>query len=214
MFRWSRAGFLISFERTGLGQTWIRIGINKDNVGSIAERIVSDELEYRGYRVSNLNNEGLSANDDLLAVKDGVTWQIQVKGSTEEDGFWFGYGHATEGIVAGIEPAFNRKSTKFYKAEIVVLVCVKSPSVYQCLILSIEVAERAAQINMDHGLRTAKSDGSPKKPGKIFVCLDFVPKVKDPERQALIEEEVELLKPYRDNWNLPEKRSSLASTPA
>ena len=92
------------------------IGINRDNVGSIAERIVSNELEYRGYRVSNLNKEGLAANADLLAAKDGETWQIQVKGSTEENGFWFGYGFCTDAMLAGTESAFNRKATKFYRA--------------------------------------------------------------------------------------------------
>ena len=31
--------------------------VNKSNVGRIAERIVSNELEYRGFRVSDLNKE-------------------------------------------------------------------------------------------------------------------------------------------------------------
>jgi hypothetical protein len=31
------------------------VGINKHNVGRIAERIVSNELEYRGFRVSDPN---------------------------------------------------------------------------------------------------------------------------------------------------------------
>jgi hypothetical protein len=127
--------------------------ISRDNVGSIAERIVSNELEYRGYRVSNLNKEGLSANADLLAVKNGMTWQIQVKGSTFSDcDFWFGYGQANEAMIEGTEPAFNKRSTKFYKAEVVVLVSVKSPSQYQCLVLPVDVAEQAAQINLKHGL--------------------------------------------------------------
>lgn len=34
--------------------------INRHNVGRIAERIVSNELEYRGFRVSDLNKEGTS----------------------------------------------------------------------------------------------------------------------------------------------------------
>ena len=38
------------------------------NVGQIAERIVSNELEARGFRVSDLNRDGLSANADLLAA--------------------------------------------------------------------------------------------------------------------------------------------------
>ena len=95
-----------------------------------------------------------------------------------------------------------------------VLVCVKSPSVYQCLVLPVEVAERAVQINLKHGLSRPKLDGSPKKPGKIWVSLYWIPKVKNPKRQALIEEEVKLLIPFRDNWSLPEKRLDLDQTHA
>ena len=36
--------------------------IGKSNVGRITERIVANELEYRGFRVSDLNKEGGSAN--------------------------------------------------------------------------------------------------------------------------------------------------------
>jgi hypothetical protein len=100
-------------------------GINKHNVGRIAERIVSNELEFRGFRVSDLNKEGTSANADLLAAKTGKTFQIQVKGATEDNGWWFGYGYCTDAIIAGKGKEegrmFNRCSTSsFYKAEIVV----------------------------------------------------------------------------------------------
>ena len=73
------------------------IGINEHNVGRIAERIVSNELEFRGFRVSDLNKEGTSANADLLAVRDGKTWQIQVKGATEDNGWWVSYGYCQRG---------------------------------------------------------------------------------------------------------------------
>jgi hypothetical protein len=94
------------------------IGINRHNVGRIAERIVSNELEFRGFRVSDLNKEGTSANADLLAAKDGRTWQIQVKGATYEDGWWFGYGRCAEEIISKTEPMFNkcRSDSSFYKA--------------------------------------------------------------------------------------------------
>jgi hypothetical protein len=64
------------------------VNINRHNVGRIAERIVSNELESRGFQVSDLNKEGTSANADLLAAKDGKTWQIQVKGATEGGSSW------------------------------------------------------------------------------------------------------------------------------
>ena len=139
------------------------IGINKHNVGRIAERIVSNELEFLGFRVSDLNKEGTSANADLLAAKDGKTWQIQVKGATY-DGWWFGYGYCTEAIIAGKGTGegrmFNRCSTSsFYRAEIVVLVSVKSPREYSCLVLPVETAEKAAQENLDREYRTLTKKG-------------------------------------------------------
>ncbi|MGD0903906.1 MAG: hypothetical protein ABR924_13290, partial [Terracidiphilus sp.] len=66
--------------------------IGKGNVGRIAERIVASELEYHGFLVRDLNLERLAANVDLLAVKDGNAWFIQVKGTSfdtrYENGWW------------------------------------------------------------------------------------------------------------------------------
>ena len=125
------------------------IGINTHNIGRIAERIVTNELEYRGFRVSDLNKEGTSANADLLAAKDGQTWQIQVKGAVQgNDGEWFGYGFCTVKAISREEPIFNKHSS-FYKAEIVVLVSAKSPKEYSCLVLPVEIAEKAAQMNLN-----------------------------------------------------------------
>lgn len=56
------------------------------NVDRIAERIVSNEFGFRGFRVSDIKKEGTSANADLLAAKTGKTQQIQVKGATEDNG--------------------------------------------------------------------------------------------------------------------------------
>lgn len=173
--------------------------INKHNVGRIAERIVSNELEYRGFRVSDLNKEGTSANADLLAAREGSTWQVQVKGSTY-DGWWFGYGHCTEAIIAGTDTMFNRSTGNFYKAQVVVLACVKSPSEYQCLVLPEEIAERAAQMNLDAYSRQPKKNGDLHKPGKLWVSLDWVANSKDQARKAKYIAEQELLRPYLNNW--------------
>jgi hypothetical protein len=179
------------------------VGINKHNVGRIAERIVANELEYRGFRVSDLNKEGTSANADLLAAKDGQTWQVQVKGSTEEDGFWFGYGHCSDAIIARTEPMFNRSlKSGFYRAQMVVMVSVKSPKEYSALVVPVQVAEQAAQINLDREYRTLKKkDGGPKKPGPVWISLDYAPKTQDPARKDLFVKEGDLLKPYRDKWD-------------
>ena len=58
-------------DRTTAGVTAekLPVEINKRNVWRIAERIVSNELEARGFRVSALNKQGLAANADLLASR-------------------------------------------------------------------------------------------------------------------------------------------------
>jgi hypothetical protein len=175
--------------------------INRHNVGRIAERIVSNELEYRGFRVSDLNKEGTSANADLLAARDGKTWQIQVKGATY-DGTWFGYGYCTDAIIDKKEQMFNRSASSFYKAQIVVLVSVKTPKEYSCVVLPVEIAEKAAQINLDYAYRTPKKDGGAKKPSLVWVSLDYIPPKMDDKKKARLKEERELLTPYRDNWDI------------
>jgi hypothetical protein len=63
-------------------------GINQHNVGRIAERIVSNELEFRGFRVSDLNKEGTSANADLLAARIGKTTTLSViRSAAESQGY-------------------------------------------------------------------------------------------------------------------------------
>jgi hypothetical protein len=182
-------------------------GIGKENVGRIAERIVANELEYRGFRVSDLNKEGLSANADLLAVKGGRSWQIQVKGASYEttyaNGWWFSYGYCNEEIIKNSKlHMFNRKSS-FYRADVVVLVCVKRPMEYRCLVFPIKEAEEAAQINLDYGYRTRKSDGSTKKPNKVWVGYHYVPKqTREPEKKARMESEQKFIEPFFDNWAL------------
>jgi len=153
--------------------------------------------------VSDLNKEGTSANADLLAVKNGRPWQVQVKGSTDDDGSWFGYGYCTEEIINGPDRRmFNRASAKrFYKAEIVVLVSVKNPKEYSCLVLPVAIAEEAAQINIDRDFRTTRKDGKPKKPGKVSMSFYMPPRLSDGDRKTSLVKEQDLLKPYIDNWS-------------
>src|SRR4051794_27192424 len=82
------------------GKAHQMISIGSQNVGRIAERIVANELEARGFRVSDLNKDGTAPNADLLAVGPGRTLQIQVKGATNgpKDRWWVGYGYCTEQI--------------------------------------------------------------------------------------------------------------------
>jgi hypothetical protein len=187
------------------------IGIGKHNVGRIAERIVSNELEYRGFRVSDLNKEGTSANADLIGVKDGRAWQIQVKGATEGPGWWVNYGRCDAAIIARDKPMFN-KAESYYKAQIVVLVSVKSPAEYRCVVLPVDKAEEAAQLNLDYAYRRPNRDGSSKKPGPVWVSLGHIPKPRDTSIVPMLEKEQKLLKLFIDNWNFEQTGpQSLAS---
>lgn len=90
------------------------IQITKHNVGAIAERIVANELEARGFCVSHLNKDNSNApNADLLAVTPQSTIQVQVKGAVNKssDPWWVGYGYCTPTIIANRdEPMFNRRT--------------------------------------------------------------------------------------------------------
>ncbi len=192
--------FAITTNSKGIMSLTLAAAINRTNVGRIAERIVSNELEYRGFRVSDLNKEGTSANADLLAAKDGKATQVQVKGATY-DGWWFGYGHCSDEIIHNHEQRFfNRSQGNFYRAEVVVLVCIKAPYDYQCLVLPVGIAEKAAQLNLDGYFRRPKRDGSPHKPGKMWVSLESGPK--SDGRKVDWEKERDLLLPYKDDWSV------------
>ncbi|MGB8543502.1 MAG: hypothetical protein WCD49_17870 [Candidatus Acidiferrales bacterium] len=149
------------------------IKIGSHNVGRIAERIVANELEARGFRVSDLNKEGTAANADLLAVSPRKSLQIQVKGSTNgpKERLWVGYGHLTKEILARSQKVFNRKHS-FYKADLVVLVAVRSPTEYSCFVLPIRVAERAAQFHVAAWLDRGW------KPGRTHLTLEPSPRAK------------------------------------
>jgi hypothetical protein len=179
--------------------------IGKSNVGRIAERIVANELEYRGFRVSDLNKEGVSANADLLAVKGGKGWQIQVKGASFDtnysNGWWFSYGYCNEEIIRNPDLSMFNRRKSFYNAEIVVSICVKKPNEYHCLILPVEQAEKAAQMNLNYAYRTKKKDGSDKKPNKVWVGFRFVPNTPDEQKRLRMADEQKFLEPFIDNWD-------------
>jgi hypothetical protein len=178
------------------------ININSNNVGRIAERIVSNELESRGFRVSDLNKEGTSANADLLAAKDGKTWQIQVKGATEGgSGWWVNYGFGKQEMIDGQKTMYNPVES-FYRAQVVILVSVRSASDYKCVVLPVKEAEKAAQLSLDHSFRNLKKDGSKKKPAKVWAHLGYIPKTKDASRVPLLQAEQDIIKKYIDNWEI------------
>jgi len=167
------------------------INIGAQNVGRIAERIVANELEARGFRVSDLNKEGTAANADLLAVSPSRAWQIQVKGAANgpKDRCWVGYGYFTEEIVAGTRPIFNHAKS-FYAADVVILVAVRSPKEYSCVVLPIDIAEHVADLH----LAAFRDRGWPR--GKTHLILEPGPRAKESDPRVI--EERKLLALYRD----------------
>lgn len=177
------------------------VGINKSNVGRIAERITANELEVRGFRITDLNKEGVAANADLLASKEGKTWQVQVKGATWDQGWWFNYGFCDEVMIQDRTRSVFNRADSFYKAQIVVLVCVKSPSEYVCIVLPAAEAEKAAQLNLDL-FRMPKKDGSVKKPGKMWCNLNYIPNTRSEQRRSILIKEQKIIQRYNDSWGV------------
>jgi hypothetical protein len=149
--------------------------INQENVGRIAERIIANELEARGFGVSDLNSSRRAApNADLLAVSRKSNWLFQVKGSANgpKDAWWVNYGFCTQkNIDDRSQPMFNRRDS-FYEATHVALVAVRMPTLYTCIILPVDEAERAAQMNLDRYYRKLSLSGQPRKPHKVWVGLE------------------------------------------
>lgn len=171
-------------------------------IGRIAERIAANELEFRGFKVTDLNKGGPSENVDLLAARDGRVVQIQVKGASQNkpngwEDWWVGFGHCNAEIIAKQQLMFNRVADSFYKAEVVALVAVRTPSEFCCVILPVAEAERAAQISIDIYYRDP-----PRKPHYVSAYLDRIPSTRTPAKQPLFEEQLKILKLYKDNWNI------------
>lgn len=181
--------------------------VNSTNVGRIAERIVASELEYRGFRVTDLNKEGTSANADLLAARGERTLQIQVKGASQKttkkgwEHWWVQYGYCKQEQILKAQRMFNR-TTGFYTAQFVILAAVRTPREYCCLVLPVKLAEDLAQINLDREFRTPTFKGTPHKPHKVWIYLDHVPKMRIQERLPSFKEEARMLQRFRDNWGV------------
>ena len=177
------------------------MALDKRTIGKIAERIAMNELEAHGYRATDLNKDGVSANADLLAARDGRVWQIQVKGSVNKptDRWWVGYGHCTPEIIRRERAVFNSKDS-FYKAEFVVFVAAKSPSDYRCFVLPVAKAELAAQLNLDAYYRKPrKRDGGERRPGKVWVHVEASKNERIDE--SLKKRERTLLQKYENAWD-------------
>lgn len=195
------------------------IEISRKNVGRIAERIVMNELDARGFRSTDLNKDGVSTNVDLVAAKGGRIFQVQVKGSSikPDEKWWIGYGSATASSVARATPFFNSKEGH-YVADVVVLVAVRSLKDYICIVLPTAVAEKAAQLNLDNYYRLPKGNGDERIPHRVWVHFDYCPKPRLGSAEAmanqtkLVKRQQAIFAQYRDAWDsvfsrLPQKAS-------
>jgi hypothetical protein len=171
--------------------------IDKVAIGKIAERIVMNELEFGGYRATDLNKDGLSANADLIASKDGETWQIQVKGAFNgtSERWWIGYGHCNTDQIANQKSVVFNSKKGFYTASYVAFVAVRSPSAYRYYLMPVKEAEKAAQYNLGR-YRLPKKDGEPKKPGKMWLNLEPTPREWTGEQYA---KERAIFERWKDN---------------
>jgi len=177
--------------------------IEQKNIGKIAERIVMNEFEARGFRATDLNKDGSSPNADIMIAKGGRLWQIQVKGSANKanERWWLGYGWADQEMIDDrSKPAFNKRADAFYVASHVVFVAVRSPSDYRCFVVPVGEAQRAVQYNLDGYFRLPKVDGGVRRPGKISVYLDPAGKVSPREERTVVERQ--MLLAWEGHWDL------------
>ncbi|MBP8232493.1 MAG: hypothetical protein KAY22_09320 [Rhizorhabdus sp.] len=149
--------------------------ISARNVGRIAERIAMNELEARDFHIIDLAYMSkTSANVDFIASKAGHSFNVQVKGMS-----WVGkerarvqYGHCDDAMIERRSSVFNRHSNFALMADVIVLLAVRSPSKYRAVIMPVDAAEQAAQLNMDGYHRQEKVAGGKRKPSKLWTDLE------------------------------------------
>lgn len=179
--------------------------IEASNVGRIAERIAMNELEARGFHIIDLAYMSkTSANVDFIASKAGNSYNIQVKGmtnniKTSQTRWMVQYGYCNDEIVAGNITMFNTKNEFALKADIIILIGVNSPSHYKSVILPVEVAEKAAQINISGYYRKSKDNGEARKPNKVWTNLEPSRTPKKENDYKSLEQSV--LASYVDQWD-------------
>lgn len=178
--------------------------INSKNVGRIAERIAMNELEAQGFHIIDLAYMSkTSANVDFIASKQGKSFNIQVKGTSIALGStgsrWaVQYGYCDESIVEKGRPFFNSKSDFALKADVIILLSVRSPSEYRAIILPVEKAEEAVQTNISGYYRQLKASGEKRIPNKVWTDLE--PSINPRKVNPSKEKERELLRSFEGKW--------------
>lgn len=143
------------------------------------------------------------ANVDFIASKDGRAFNVQVKGASNyaSSRRAIYYGFCDDDIVAGRARMFNGKADAPLKADVVVFVGLRSPSDYWALVMPVERAEAAADINLDRYYRQPKANGDPRKPHKVWVDLEPSCRARK-EANESTERERALLLAHLNAWDL------------
>lgn len=128
--------------------------LSSSAIKAIGERLVSNELTFRGWTVINANaGEQNAPNIDLIALNKKNRITIQVKCSTaksHKDQHFFGYSGSKGKL-------FNTKDGP--EADFIVSIYVHSPCQYSCLVLPTKTAERACQKHREYWQDNPKRDG-------------------------------------------------------
>ena len=136
-----------------------RGSLSSNAVKAVGERIVANELTFRGWLVVNANSgEENSPNIDLIALKDDERVTIQVKTSgarSHKDQHFMGY-YREEGSYFNTKPGPT--------CDFVVSVYVYAPSRYSCLVLAVGDAERMCKLHGDNWINVPKKDGERRSP--------------------------------------------------
>jgi hypothetical protein len=74
-----------------------------------------------------------------------------------------------------------------------------APKHYTCIVMPLVEAESAAQINLDREYRTPKKDGTPHKPGKVWVPHKATPRETE-SKVPSFEMERQKLNRHQDRW--------------
>ena len=135
---------------------------------AIGERIVANELTFRGFLAVNANSgEENFPNLDLIALKGGQRSTIQVKASNASSH----KGQYRLGQYRETGDYFNRKTGP--KADVIIAVYLYSPIKYSCLILPVKDAERVCRQHGARWMNTPKRNGQKRSPNfPIFVRPD------------------------------------------
>ena len=128
-------------------------------VKALGERIVANELTFRGWLAVNTNSgEENSPNIDLIALKDEkrVTIQVKTTSARSHKGQHF-MGYYKEG--GGY---FNTKNGP--SCDFVVAVYVYSPARYSCLVLRTGDAEQMCRQHGNYWVNVPKRNGERRSP--------------------------------------------------